>query len=243
VSAILPLVIEDLTFRPGGRTVIDRLSLTLAAPGITAIIGPNGAGKSVTLRLIDGLLRPDAGSIRFGERSPTDIRRAFVFQRPGLIRASVAQNVALALIPLGLPRRIASERIDAALDRVGLRRRALEAARRLSGGEQQRLALARALVTEPDLLLLDEPTAHLDPAATEAVEGIVAATAAGGTKVVLVSHNLGQVARLASDVAVLSEGRAVEHGPVRTVLGTPRSPEARAYIGGEIPWPSFSPVG
>ena len=243
MSAILPLVIEDLTFRPGGRTVIDGLSLTITVPGITAVIGPNGAGKSVTLRLIDGLLRSDSGSIRFGGRSPADIRRAFVFQRPGLIRASVAQNVALALIPLGLPRRIARERIDAALDRVGLRGRAGEAARRLSGGEQQRLALARALVTEPDLLLLDEPTAHLDPAATEAVERIVAATAAGGTKVVLVSHNLGQVARLASDVAVLCEGRAVEHGPVRAVLGTPRSSEARAYISGEVPWPSFSPVG
>jgi tungstate transport system ATP-binding protein len=243
MSAILPLVIEDLTFRPDGRTVIDGLSLTIAAPGITAIIGPNGAGKSVTLRLIDGLLRSDSGSIRFGERSPAAIRRALVFQRPGLIRASVAQNVGLALIPLGLPRRIARERIDAALDRVGLRGRAGEAARRLSGGEQQRLALARALVTEPDLLLLDEPTAHLDPAATEAVERIVAATAAGGTKVVLVSHNLGQVARLASDVAVLCAGRAVEHGPIRAVLGTPRSPEARAYISGEVPWPSFSPVG
>ncbi|HEX2555858.1 MAG TPA: phosphate ABC transporter ATP-binding protein [Microvirga sp.] len=237
----LPLVLDGLTVRAGGRAVIDGLSLTVASPGITALIGPNGAGKSLTLRLIDGLLRPDSGTVRFGDRTARQVRRALVFQRPGLVRAGVAQNVALALMPLGLPRRAVAERVEAALQRVGLRDRARDAARKLSGGEQQRLSLARALATEPDLLLLDEPTASLDPAATEAVERIVADAAAAGTKVVLVSHNLGQVARLATDVAVLARGRVVEQGSARSILAAPQSGEARAYIGGEWPWTALTP--
>ena len=135
--------------------------------------------------------------------SPNSVRRAFVFQKPRLVRGSVQRNTALALAPLRLSRREAAERVHAALQEVGLRHRAEDAARKLSGGEQQRLALARALVMQPELLLLDEPTASLDPVTTEAVEAIVAGTAAAGTKVLLVSHNLGQVARLASDVLVL----------------------------------------
>ena len=235
-----PIVVEDLVFRPQGQRVIDGLSATIRPDGITAIIGPNGAGKSVTLRLIDGLLRPDGGSIRFGDRAPEAVRRSFVFQKPGLVRGSVRRNAALALLPLRLPRRETAERVDAALREVGLLHRARDAARKLSGGEQQRLAMARALVTRPELLLLDEPTASLDPSATEAIEEIVAAVAQGGTKILLVSHNLGQVARLASDVLVLSQGRVAEHGPARTILTAPRTSEARAYIKGELPWTSFA---
>jgi tungstate transport system ATP-binding protein len=203
-------------------------------------VGPNGAGKSVTLRLIDGLLRPDGGSIRFGDRLPNAVRRAFVFQKPGLVRGSVRRNAALALAPLRLSRQENARRVDAALGEVGLLHRADDAARKLSGGEQQRLAMARALVVRPDLLLLDEPTASLDPSSTEAIEGIVSGVARAGTKVLIVSHNLGQVARLAADVIVLDQGKAVEHGPARSVLSAPRSPEARAYIKGELPWTSFA---
>jgi tungstate transport system ATP-binding protein len=237
---MVPIHIEDLVFRPQGRTIIDGLSAVIRPEGITALIGPNGAGKSVTLRLIDGLLRPDGGSIRFGARPSDTVRRAFVFQKPGLVRGSVRTNVALALVSLRLSRRETAERLDAALHEVGLRHRAEDAARKLSGGEQQRLALARALAVRPELLLLDEPTASLDPSATEAIEEIVAGMAGAGTKVVLVSHNLGQVARLASDVLVLSQGKAVEHGPAPTVLTAPRTSEARAYIKGELPWTSFA---
>jgi tungstate transport system ATP-binding protein len=240
MKSLLPIVLDDLAFSPGGTPVIRGLSATIASAGITAFIGPNGAGKSITLRLIDGLLRPDAGSIRFGSRGPDEVRRAFVFQKPGLIRASVECNVALALAPLSLPAKEAAARVEVALRRVGLADRAQAPARKLSGGEQQRLALARAMVTEPELLLLDEPTANLDPGATEAIESIIAAAAGAGTKVLLVSHNLGQVARLASDVVVLSQGKAVEHGPAQSVLAAPRTPEARAYIKGELPWTTFA---
>lgn len=238
----LPIVLQDLEFRPGGRSVINGLSASIVSQGVTAIIGPNGAGKSVTLRLLDRLIEPDAGSIRFGDRSPTQVRRAFVFQRPGLIRASVAANMALALKSEKISHQDKRARVAAALGRVGLQHRAQDAARRLSGGEQQRLALARAWVIDPEVLLLDEPTANLDPSATDAIETLIAGIAQAATKVILVSHNLGQVARLAEDVLVLAGGRAVEHGPTHTVLTAPRTPAAQAYINAELPWTSFAPA-
>ena len=225
--------LEGVRLTLGGRRILDGLSLEIAAGSLTALIGPNGAGKSVTLRVVDGLLRPDAGTVRIA-----GTRRAFVFQRPALIRMSAAANVALALGEL--PRRARGPRVRDALARVGLLDRAEDAATRFSGGEQQRLALARAWASEPDLLLLDEPTASLDPGATEIVEGLVAEMARAGTTVVLVSHNLGQVARLASTVIVLAQGRAVEQGGPRQILSQPRTPEARAYLAGELPWTSFA---
>jgi tungstate transport system ATP-binding protein len=240
VIPVLPLTIDRLIFQPGGRPIIDGLSARITTGGITGLIGPNGAGKSVTLRLLDGVLEPDSGTIRFGASGAVHARRAFVFQRPALVRSSVADNVRLALLPAGLRSMVVRERVRAALERVGLASRAGDPARKLSGGEQQRLALARAWVTEPDLLLLDEPTANLDPGATEAIERLVGAMAAAGAKVILVSHNLGQVARLAEDVLVLDGGRVVEHGPVTQVLQAPRSPQARSYIKGELPWTSFA---
>jgi tungstate transport system ATP-binding protein len=241
VSDVLPISLSGLSFRPGGRTVLDRLSATISSRGITALIGPNGAGKSVTLRMIDGLAQPDEGSIRFGNgKDAAAIARAFVFQRPALVRGSVVYNVALALAPLGLQRTETRRRALEALERVGLAHRVTDAARKLSGGEQQRLALARAWASDPQLLLLDEPTANLDPGATEAIEALIGAIARSGTKVILVSHNLGQVARLAEDVLVLDRGRIVEHGPAQATLHAPRTPETRAYLKGELPWNSFA---
>jgi len=232
------LVLDDLFLRLNDTTILDGLSATLAASGITALIGPNGAGKSVTLRVIDGLIAPTSGAVRIV--APGPVRRAFVFQRPALVRASAFANVALALVPLKLARAEREARAHAALARVGLAERAGHPATRFSGGEQQRLALARAWAVEPNLLLADEPTANLDPAATDLVESLIADMAARGTKVVLVSHNLGQVMRLAADVLVLARGRAVEHGPVRSVLTSPQRPETRAYLAGELPWTSFA---
>jgi tungstate transport system ATP-binding protein len=232
------ITLDNVVVAFNGKTVLDRLDLQLASGGVTALIGPNGAGKSVTLRLIDGLVTPGSGAVRIvGGRAA---RRAFVFQRPVLVRASAAANVELALAPLKLTRAERKARARAALDRLDLSARADHPATLLSGGEQQRLALARAWAIEPDLLLLDEPTANLDPAATELVESLIHEISDRGAKVVLVSHNLGQVMRLASDVVVLSRGRAVEQGPTRSALMSPRSPEAQAYIKGELPWTSFA---
>ncbi|KQQ31730.1 ABC transporter ATP-binding protein [Methylobacterium sp. Leaf123] len=235
MSAAPAIHLDGVSLTLGGRPILDRLDLDIATTGITALIGPNGAGKSVTLRVIDGLLRPDSGTVRL-----TPGRRAFVFQRPALVRASAAANVALGLVALKLPRRERAERVAAALARVGLSERAKDAATRFSGGEQQRLALARAWAMRPDLLLLDEPTASLDPAATETIESLITEMAQAGTTVLLVSHNLGQVARLADETVVLAAGRAVERGPTRSVLFSPRTNEARAYLTGELPWTSFA---
>lgn len=240
MSRALPLVVDGLRFAVEGRTILGGVDATIASSGITALVGPNGAGKSVLIRLIDGLLRPTGGAIRIGAGSPAGVRTAVVFQRPGLVRASAAHNVALSLVPLKLSRRERVSRTNAALARVGLSERAGDPATKFSGGEQQRLALARAWAAEPDLLLLDEPTANLDPGATETVERLIAAMARAGTKVVLVSHNIGQVTRLAEDVIVLSAGRVVEHGPTRQVIHNPRTPQARAYLAGELPWTSFA---
>lgn len=229
------ITLADIVLVLNRTTILDGLSFAMPPHGITALVGPNGAGKSATLRVIDGLLAPTRGSL-----TVPGTRRAFVFQKPALIRASAAANVALGLAALGLPRTERRTRVAAALARVGLAHRAGDPATRFSGGEQQRLALARAWAARPDLLLLDEPTANLDPAATDLVEALVAEMAAAGTKVVLVSHNLAQVARLAADVIVLAGGRAVEHGPTRATLLSPRTPEARAYFDGELPWSSLA---
>jgi tungstate transport system ATP-binding protein len=239
-ARLLPIIARGLAIALDGRAVLVDASFEIASAGITAVIGPNGAGKSTLLRVLDGLIAADRGRVDFGARRVDACRRAFVFQKTALVRASVAYNVGLGLLPLGLDAGERRARIAAALARVGLADRAADPARRLSGGEQQRIALARAWAIEPELLLLDEPTASLDPAASEAVEGLIAAIAAGGTKVILVSHNLGQVARLAEDVLVLAGGTVVEHGPTAQILQRPTSAAARAYLKGEMPWLSFA---
>ena len=236
----LPLRISGLVVEAGGRRVLDGVDLELATRGVTAIIGPNGAGKSTLLRALDGLVAPTAGRIGFGDDgAATAPRRAFVFQKTALVRASVARNVALAVEAEGLPAAEARARVDHALARVGLSGRAQARAKatRCCSPPDNRRAASRARA--PELLLLDEPTASLDPAAMEEIERLVAALRDAGTKVLLVSHNLGQVARLAEDVVVLAAGRVAEHGPVDVVFRRPASEAARAYLKGELPWQSF----
>jgi tungstate transport system ATP-binding protein len=233
------IVARDLVVAAGDRMILRGVSFDLTPRGVTAVIGPNGAGKSTLLRVIDGLLPIDRGSLLIAGRDAGTVRRAFVFQKTALVRGSVAYNVELALRAFGLDTGTRSARIAAALARVGLAGREGDPARRLSGGEQQRLGIARAWAIEPELLLLDEPTASLDPATGETIERAIAAIATAGTKVLLVSHNLGQVARLAQDVIVLADGSVAEHGPVARVLQCPSSPAAQAYLKGELPWTSF----
>jgi tungstate transport system ATP-binding protein len=228
---------RGLAFAAGGVPLIDGLDLALAPGRLTAIMGPNGAGKSLLLRLLHGLARPTGGAVLAHGR-PLDRaargRQAMVFQRPVLLRRTVAANVEFVLAArLGRWRRHA-ERRDALLDRVGLRHLARRPARLLSGGEQQRLALARALACAPEILFLDEPTASLDPRATQAVERIVADAQAAGARVVLVTHDPGQARRLADEVVFLHRGRVVEQGPAGRLLAAPRSAPARAYLAGRL---------
>ena len=217
------------------------VDLALAEGRRTVLLGPNGAGKSVLLRVLHGLLAPDRGTVLWRGRAMDAAARsaqAMVFQRPVMLRRSARANLRFALAAAGVPRRERAERADAALERAGLAHLAARPARALSGGEQQRLALARALLTEPDLLLLDEPTASLDPAATAAVEAMVREASLAGVTVLLVTHDRGQARRLGEDAIFLDNGRVAESGPARSVLEAPRSPAARAWVEGRLMVPS-----
>ena len=236
--AIFPLRIRDLRYQPNGREVLAGIDLELGDEGITLVLGPNGAGKSVLLRTICGLIEPDAGSMAWGDEGARRPGQGvmMVFQRPMMLRASVLHNVAMGLKPLGLTAAERRRQGLAMLERVGLADRAEDSARQLSGGEQQRLALARAWLTKPRLLLLDEPTASLDPSASAEVERIIREIRTDGTRVLMVTHNLGQATRLADDIVFMSAGRVCEHTPVRAFFARPQSEEARLFIQGELPW-------
>ena len=235
MSAALPLRAEGLGFAAGGVEIIRGLDLLLEPGAPTLILGPNGAGKSVLLRLLHGLLRPTAGTLRWSLPDAEARRRqAMVFQRPVMLRRSARANVAYPLHLAGTPG--AEAAAQAALERVGLAALADRPARLLSGGEQQRLALARAWALAPEVLFLDEPTAALDPAATRQVEEIVAAIATGGTKVVMTTHDLGQARRLAGDVLLLLQGRINARAPAETFFRDPPTPEAAAFLRGDLLW-------
>ena len=234
--SMFPIRLEDLRFTPNGRPVLDGVHLTLGGEGISVVLGPNGAGKSVLLRMLAGLERPDGGHIAWNGGAAPGAPIAMVFQHPLLLRASVADNAALGLKPFKLPRAETGRRVAAVLERVGLAHRAGDPARHLSGGERQRLALARAWAVKPRLLLLDEPTAALDPSATEAVEALIREIRTDGTRIVMTTHNLGQAMRISDDIVFIDAGRVREHTPSSRFFARPQSPEAKLFIKGELPW-------
>jgi len=231
----LPIVLRDVTLAVHGVTILDRISTTVVPGAPTVLIGPNGAGKTTLLRVMMGLLRPSGGQVRWdGRDAAAPTRRAIVFQRPVMLRRSAAGNVRYALAAAGVGRAARSERAAELLDQVGLKDIAERPARRLSGGEQQRLALARALAREPQVLFLDEPTASLDPAATKAIEDVVRAVAARGIKVVMSTHDLGEARRLAGDIVLMHRGRIVETADASTFFSHPTTSEARRFVAGEL---------
>jgi tungstate transport system ATP-binding protein len=235
---ILPLTLRDVRFAAGGRDIIQCVSVMIEAGPATVILGANGAGKSVLMRLMHGLLQPTSGTIAWSEAGPERVRRgqAMVFQRPVMLRRSALDNIIYALELARVP---AGEREAQAMDalrEVGLSEVAHRPARVLSGGEQQRLALARAWALHPEVLFLDEPTANLDPGATREIENVIKAFDASGTKIVMSTHNLGQARRLGDEVLFIHQGRLAERAPVEQFLSRPASPEATAFIKGEVPW-------
>ena len=235
---ILPLQMRDASFRAGGRTIIDRISVEIASGPSSIILGANGAGKSVLMRLMHGLLAPSSGEVGWSETDPDKRRRqqAMVFQRPVLLRRSALANVTYALKVARVPRSERERLAVDALESVGLLHLAHRPARVLSGGEQQRLALARAWALHPEVLFLDEPTASLDPSATREIERVIRAFDAAGTKIVMATHNLGQARRLGDEVLFVHLGRLVERAAVDEFFSGPASPEAAAFIKGELPW-------
>lgn len=229
----LPIEFDVASYSAGQTAILDRISLTLEPGAPTAIIGPNGSGKTTLLKLAMGLNQPVSGHVTRGGRSNSPpLRRAFVFQKPAMLRRSTAANVAFALKAAG--RAANRDTIDMLLDQVGLGILSERPARRLSGGEQQRLALARALARNPEVLFLDEPTASLDPSGTKAVEEIIARVAASGVKVVFSTHDLGQARRLASDIVFLVGGRVAEHTPAQSFFTSPATSQGSAFVRGDL---------
>lgn len=214
---------QDIVLQRDGARVLDGATIRLQA-GITVLIGPNGAGKSLLLRVLHGLILPEGGSL-------TDVptRQAMVFQKPVMLRRSVLRNVEFA-------RRLVQNGPSAHdwLAQAGLVDKAQMSARHLSGGEAQLLAVVRALATGPELLFLDEPTSHLDPAATARIEALICEAAANGVQVVMVSHDLGQVRRLAQDVAFMHKGQVLEQGRAEDILTSATSVKCAQFIAGEL---------
>ena len=223
----------------GERCALNLEALDILQGEVLAIVGPSGAGKSTLLRLLNFLEPPSAGNVTFdgqpiAAEPPLPLLRQVttVFQRPVLLAGTVRENVAFGLRLRGAP---AAELVEAALARVGLTALAGQPARQLSGGEVQRTALARALVLRPRVLLLDEPTANLDPYNVGLIEDIVREqNAAHGTTVVVVTHNVFQARRLAQRAGLLLSGKLVEAAPVERFFGAPHDPRTAAFVRGEM---------
>ncbi len=232
---MLPLVLDELRFESGGHTLIAGVSASFDRPGVSVIMGPNGAGKSLLLRLMHGLLQPRAGQVRWNGENPTNrirARQAMVFQRPVLLRRSVLANIEFVLRQRKLP--FDSGLCGKLLARVGLDGMQERPARLLSGGEQQRLALARVLAQQPEVLFMDEPSASLDPSSTFMIEEITTELARDGTKIFFVTHDINQARRLADEVIFMHDGRLIEHASAERFFDQPESEQARHYLAGKI---------
>ena len=218
---------EQAGFDAGATRILSGVTLDLDAGPPTLLIGPNGSGKTTLLRAIMGLIEPVSGRIE-----AENVARAIVFQKPVMLRRTVAENVAFALA--AAKQATGTTAINVLLARVGLADLAQRPARKLSGGEQQRLGIARALASQPRLLLLDEATASLDPAQTSIVEDLISAIASSGVKIIFATHDLGQARRCSGDVVFLVKGRVVEHAPTSDFFSRPASDAARRFLAGDL---------
>ncbi len=235
--SILPLSVRDLGFEADGKRLLSGVTFDLPMGGVTAIIGPNGAGKSLTLRLCHGLLAPTQGRVVWqveGGVVSGQKRHAMVFQRPVMLRRSVSANLDHALVATGVPDAVA--RREAALAKFGLADLRDRPARLMSGGEQQRLALARAWALAPHVMFLDEPTSQLDPGATRQIEALIAALAGEGMTIVMTTHDLGQARRLSQRVLFFNKGHLIEDQPTAAFFASPASREGQAFIAGDLLW-------
>lgn len=235
VNSIFPLTVADLVVRKSGRALLDGISLSLDTKGFTSVVGPNGAGKSTLLKALHGMERLAAGSITWTvPQKSAQLRQAFVFQTPTLMRRTVLENVAYPLLLIGTAKAEAKAKAGEWLERVHLEGAKDQRAADLSGGERQKMAIARALIRAPELLFLDEPCANLDGRATREIEELLQSTSASGTRVIMATHDFGQARRLASDVLFLHRGRLLEHTAADQFFEAPQTPQARAFLNGDI---------
>lgn len=236
---ILPLNVEGITYSAGGRVLIDGISFLLPRGGVTCILGPNGAGKSLLLRLCHGLIKPEAGQIQWANgdgKLAGRKRHGMVFQSPVMLRRSGSENIEHALRAAGLNRAESRLRAAITLERFGLSSIAAQPARFMSGGEQQRLAIARAWALRPELIFLDEPCSQLDPGAVRQIEEMLYSLEAEGVTLVMTTHDLGQARRIADNIMFLNRGRLLEMERALDFFAAPKTAEARAFLAGDLLW-------
>ena len=231
--SILPLTLKNATAHMRGKKLVGPVSLTLAQQGFTMLIGPNGAGKTTLLRLMHGLQRCSGGHVTWAKPDARD-QQAFVFQSPIMMRRTLRDSLAYPLRLRGMSKVAALEKATQCAGNFGLAELLESWAPLLSGGEKQKLSLARALITNPEILFLDEPCANLDGRATREIEAILQQVQAGGTRVVMSTHDMGQARRLAEDVIFMLHGTVHEQADVEPFFTSPQTPEALAFINGDI---------
>ncbi len=233
--SLFPLTVRGATSKRRGKILIGPVDLDFDGQGTTVVIGPNGSGKSSLLAMLHGTARLHAGTITWA--CPLDTARAeqaFVFQQPIMLRRSVLENIAYPLLLRGGARKAARARAETWANRVGLGEMLDRSALALSGGERQKLALARALIGEPKMLFLDEPSAALDSQSMRVIEDVLQEARASGTALVLATHDMGQARRLGDQVLFLLDGKIHERGDARAFFEGPQTAQATAFLKGDI---------
>lgn len=232
MTAAFPLTLKQVQVRRQGKTVLGPVDLTLNTTGTTIIVGPNGSGKTTLLRVMHGIERTNGGQVVWERDNPA--KHAFVFQTPIMMRRTAAENLAYPLKLLGMPKDHIATAVDHWLARIGLERSRNGHATRLSAGERQKLAIARALIRNPDVLFLDEPCANLDGHATREIEALLREVASAGTRLVMATHDMGQARRLANDIVFVLDGKIHESGAAGMLFDNPGTAELAAFLRGDI---------
>lgn len=232
---MFPLEAKQAVVRRQGKVLVGPIDLTLQGQGVTIVIGPNGAGKTTLLKMLHGIARMNAGSLTWAcPKNEAQKRQGFVFQAPVMMRRTVIENIAYPLRLIGVTKAEARQRAQDWAERVGLGHTVKQQATMLSGGERQKLALARALIRDPDVLFLDEPCASLDGRATREIEEILTTAAADGTRLIMSTHNMGQAQRLADEVIFVLHGRIHEFTPASQFFVGAETKQGRAFLRGDI---------
>jgi len=232
---MFPIIASNLSVTVRQKRIIGPIDLTINEGGTTVLMGPNGAGKTTLLKALHGIIRLASGQVSFAD--PVDLvqpRQSFVFQSPIMLRRSVLENLAYPLLINGQDKQSAMEKARTWASKIGLSTHMDRPAPFLSGGEKQKIALARALITSPKLLFLDEPTASLDGAATVEIEALLSEAQSTGTTIIMSTHNIGQARRMANSVLFIKDGQINAHSTADTFFETPPTQAAQKFIAGDI---------